>query len=219
MRKWTSDNHYGHANIIGFCHRPFQASAFEVGLRDVNAMNTAMLRAALDSVADGDELWHLGDVALGTLACTLRYLSLIPAPVTLVAGNHDRVHPCNKGAVNWDGRYYEWAQLAMLWTAPIKVALLDGTLVNVSHFPYAGRDDGMEDRHGHLIRDKFAGFRPADDGSWLLCGHVHDSWRQKGRMINVGVDAWGGRPVGEDEIVKLIAAGPRDLPPLYWEPS
>jgi calcineurin-like phosphoesterase family protein len=217
MRKFTSDTHYGHANIIGFCGRPFR-----YGLTDrenLNAMNTWLLRAALDCLDEDDELWHIGDVALGTLAVTLRYLSLIPRPVTLMAGNHDRVHPCNKKSDQWCERYYDWAKLEFLYTVPVNLTLADGTGVNICHFPYAQRDDGMEDRHGRLVPDRFAPWRPQDDGeTWLICGHVHNAWRQRSRMINVGVDAWAGRPVGEDQIAAMIAAGPRDLPPLPWEP-
>jgi len=54
------------------------------------------------------------------------------------------------------------------------------------HFPYRG------DSHDH---DRYREHRPADEGAWLLHGHVHERWRQRGRMINVGVDAWGGYPV------------------------
>jgi calcineurin-like phosphoesterase family protein len=35
-------------------------------------------------------------------------------------------------------------------------------------------------------------------------------------MINVGVDAWGGRPVSEEALCELIDAGPGDLAPLPW---
>jgi len=34
--------------------------------------------------------------------------------------------------------------------------------------------------------------------------------------INVGVDAWAGRPVTEDRLVELIAAGGADLDPIEW---
>jgi calcineurin-like phosphoesterase family protein len=218
MRKFTSDTHYGHANIISFCDRPFRRSAFEIDQRDVNVMNTSMLRAALDSLDEGDELVHVGDVALGKIAVTLRYLSLIPSPVTLVAGNHDRCHPCNKGFMKWRDIYRDEARLEPILENQLLLKLSDGTWVKVCHFPYAQRDDGMEDRHGVLVPDKFAQWRPEDDGkTWLLHGHVHNAWRQKGRMINVGVDAWGGRPVFEEEITALITAGPRDLPSLPWE--
>ena len=84
-----------------------------------------------------------------------------------------------------------------------------GQRVLLSHFPYAGGGDS----HGE---DRFSAHRLADGGGWLLCGHVHQSWRQRGRMINVGVDAWGGQPVAEPELAELIAAGPLDRDVLPW---
>lgn len=86
MRYFTSDTHYGHANIVRYCNRPYA---------DVEQMNADLVsRAALTLGAD-DELWHLGDVALGRLDDTLTHLAEIPAAVTLVAGNHGRCHPSN----------------------------------------------------------------------------------------------------------------------------
>jgi hypothetical protein len=49
-----------------------------------------------------------------------------------------------------------------------------------------------------------------------LHGHVHDSWLQVGRQINVSLDAWGGRITNSDEVVTMIDSGPRDLPRIDW---
>jgi hypothetical protein len=38
-------------------------------------------------------------------------------------------------------------------------------------------------------------------------------------MINVGVEGWGGDPVGEAESVDLIEEGPLDRPPLPSNPG
>jgi len=35
-------------------------------------------------------------------------------------------------------------------------------------------------------------------------------------MINVGVDAWAGRPVNADALAGLVAAGQRELTPVPW---
>ncbi|MBN9610166.1 MAG: hypothetical protein BGO26_02265 [Actinobacteria bacterium 69-20] len=209
MRFFTSDTHFGHQNIIRYCARPYD---------DVDRMNDDLVERASNLLADGDMLWHLGDVALGPLTETLPHLGRIPAAVTLVAGNHDRCHPCNGArGERFIEVYRERCRLSDLILTNTTLTLSTGTTVNVSHFPYADTTlDGHEDRHGEVIHDRFAPWRPADDGSWLLCGHVHGSWRQSGRMINVGVDAWGGTPVSEDAIAELIAAGERDLPALPW---
>ena len=209
MRYFTSDTHYGHQNIIRYCDRPYA---------DVDHMNVDLVNRAAEMFEVGDELWHLGDVALGTLDNTLAHLARIPVEVTLVAGNHDRCHPYNgKRGERFIEIYRERCQLAELILTNTSLTLGSGVEVHVSHFPYADSElSGLEDRHGRVIVDKFAPWRVVDDGSWLLCGHVHESWRQRGRMINVGVDAWGGRPVSEAEIINLIDAGTRDLDVLPW---
>lgn len=209
MRYFTSDTHYGHANIIGFSNRPY---------RGLDEMNADLVHRVARVVEPGDEVWHLGDVALGPISQTLPILAQVPAPVTLVAGNHDRCHPSNGSrGERFVEIYREACDLEELILTNTRLGLTGGTEVNVSHFPYADPDlAGREDRHGDIIIDRFAPWRPVDDGSWLVCGHVHESWRQRGRMINVGVDAWGGNPVSEEEVLALIEAGPRDLPPLTW---
>lgn len=209
VRYFTSDTHYGHQNIIGFCDRPYAR---------VDQMNADLVNRASSRLEVGDELWHLGDVALGSLDRTLTHLARIAVDVTLVAGNHDRCHPYNGArSEGFDEIYRDRCQLKDLVLTNTSMTLTNGVEVLVSHFPFKPTSVELKNRHGKVIVDKFAPWRVADDGSWLLCGHVHNSWRQKGRMINVGVDAWGGRPVAETEILDLIAAGPRNLDVLPWE--
>ena len=62
-RWWTSDHHFGHANIIRYCARPFT---------DADAMNRAMVDRWNDVVDDGDEVWMLGDLVMGQLTVNLR---------------------------------------------------------------------------------------------------------------------------------------------------
>jgi calcineurin-like phosphoesterase family protein len=66
----------------------------------------------------------------------------------------------------------------------------------MNHLPYEG--DSHDD-------DRFVPLRPVDDGGWLLHGHVHNKWRQKERMINVGVDVWDLAPVAQETLEALIA--------------
>lgn len=210
MRYFTSDTHFGHQNIIRYSGRPFA---------DVPEMNAALLDRLNGRVTSADTLWHLGDVAMGRLDESLPNLARVRGGVILVAGNHDRCHPCNGSkSERFIDRYRETCALDDLILTNTRLRLADGTEVNVSHFPYSDESlGGYEDRHGEVIPDQFARWRPVDDGSWLLCGHVHGSWRQRGRMINVGVDAWHGFPVDEERILGLIADGPRDLPPHDWK--
>jgi calcineurin-like phosphoesterase family protein len=53
---FTSDTHFGHAGARGVYRRPFESVA---------AMDAAMLDHWNATVGPGDEVWHLGDFALG----------------------------------------------------------------------------------------------------------------------------------------------------------
>jgi calcineurin-like phosphoesterase family protein len=77
----VSDHHFGHANIIEYCDRPFSS---------VGEMNAALLDRHYETVDDGDVLVHLGDVAMdmrdGTE--TVDYFERLDGDV-LIRGNHD----------------------------------------------------------------------------------------------------------------------------------
>lgn len=209
MRYFTSDTHFGHQNIIRFCDRPYS---------DVHRMDVDLVNRAASLLTVEDELWHLGDVALGHLDDTLTNLARIAVEVTLVAGNHDRCHPFNgPRSERFHETYRDKCRLRALILTNSRLTLANDADVQVSHFPYAEPNPAPKvGRNGKLLTDKFTRWRPVDDDSWLLCGHVHESWRQRDRMINVGVDAWGGEPVSEETLCELIDAGPRDLTPLPW---
>jgi calcineurin-like phosphoesterase family protein len=57
-RFWTADLHLGHANIIRYSGRPFTS---------VDAMDQALIARWNDTVRNGDEVWVLGDVAMGRI--------------------------------------------------------------------------------------------------------------------------------------------------------
>ncbi|MEZ5258202.1 MAG: hypothetical protein R2705_15240 [Ilumatobacteraceae bacterium] len=192
MATWfTADQHFGHANIIGYSGRPF---------RDVAAMNSELVTRWNHVVARDDVVYVLGDVALGRPDETLELVPLLRGRKNLLAGNHDR---CWSGhgsrSVGWADRYlaagFDAVEQGTLTTK------LGRHRVRMSHLPYRTNADD-QDRH--------AAHRPIDRGEWLLHGHVHERWRQHGRMINVGVDAWDYAPVSAEEIAHLISAGPAD---------
>ena len=196
MALWlTADLHLGHANIIRYCDRPFHAVA------DMDGRLVARWNGV---VGDGDTVLVLGDVALGPIRASLSLVPRLAGTKLLVAGNHDRCWSGNGArARGWHERYLD-AGFAEVHQGTIDMEVA-GHPVRAGHFPYEG------DSHDE---DRFTQHRPSDDGRWLVHGHVHDRWRQRGRMINVGVDAWDYRPVHEDEVASLIELGPADLAPL-----
>ena len=83
---------------------------------------------------------------------------------------------------------------------PMTVMLaIGGVPVVACHFPYRG------DSQGH---DRHVAHRSLDARAWLLHGHVHERWKVRERMVNVGVDVWDFAPVAERELAELITQRP-----------
>jgi len=190
MTVWfTADLHFGHANIIRYCNRPFT---------DVANMDDELIGRWNDTVAPTDTVWVLGDVALGRIEQTLGLVARLTGRKLLVAGNHDRCWAGHgRRARRWTERYRD-AGFDEVHQGEIALDIA-GVAVTACHFPYRG------DSHDE---DRYLEHRPVDRGDWLLHGHVHERWREWGRMINVGVDAWDFRPVSEATIASLLAAAP-----------
>jgi calcineurin-like phosphoesterase family protein len=79
MRFFTSDSHFGHANIIKHCNRPFD---------DVKSMDEALIKNWNAVVGPDDEVWHLGDVCLD-YKLAFKYVSQLNGKKILILGNHD----------------------------------------------------------------------------------------------------------------------------------
>jgi calcineurin-like phosphoesterase family protein len=193
---YTADLHFGHTNIIDYCHRPFD---------DAAQMDEAIVSLWNDQVAWSDEVIVVGDLCMGKLADSLAMVELLNGSILLIPGNHDRCHPMHKKADASRRRYEADGVLQVSDTT--EIVHLDGYSVLVNHFPYEGDSQDV---------DRFAEWRVDDHGGWLLHGHVHDLWLQKGRQINVGIDAWGGRLAPQDEVLALIQSKAKDLPARRW---
>lgn len=78
---FTSDTHFGHANIIGYCKRPFA---------NVHKMDWAIINNWNNRVGEKDVVWHLGDFCLGGLEEATAYRNYLNGTINFVWGNHDR---------------------------------------------------------------------------------------------------------------------------------
>ncbi len=166
---FTSDQHFGHANIIAYSGRPF--SDTEEMTREIVARHNAV-------VGETDEVWHLGDFSLNEKLVP-EVLPQLRGRHFLIAGNHDRCHPCHKKSEAAKLRYLRYGFERVASEIHMGPWLL-------SHLPYVG-DSASEPRYPE--------WRPKDNGKWLLHGHVHEMWKTRDRMINVGVDKWDYAPV------------------------
>ncbi len=131
MALWfTADHHFGHANIIRFCRRPFA---------DVAEMDEEMVERWNATVDTGDEVWHLGDFAYrcGPNRQAEIFNRLHGRAIHLVRGNHDR------------GR-----TLALPWASVQHYAeiVADGRLLILFHYAlrvWNGSHRGSLALHGH----------------------------------------------------------------------
>ncbi len=81
MNIWvTSDTHFGHANIIRYCDRPF---------KDTDEMDQVMIDNWNSVVKPEDKIYHLGDVYMGSQQNAATVLSKLNGKKRLVLGNHD----------------------------------------------------------------------------------------------------------------------------------
>lgn len=204
MTRWlTSDLHLGHTNIIEYAERPYI---------DVEQMNNDLVSRWNEVVAPEDVVWVLGDVALGRLDDSLAYVSLMNGTKHLIPGNHDRMFGCQGTRYANAAKRYLDAGFVEVHNKLVSLVLLtDESDISLTvlgcHFPYVA-----DDRHA----ERYADERPTDHGSYLVHGHTHGTWRKNGRMIDVGVDAWGGYPVSFETVAELFANGAEHEDPLSW---
>lgn len=178
INRWfTSDHHFGHYNVIGYCDRPFMTAS---------QMDGEMMDRWNKLIQPEDEVWYLGDFSFQKFEKAQKTLNSLNGTKLLVRGNHDKGNE----------RMLEMGFKEVYQSH--NMILKDGTFILMSHYPY--RMMGSNDEHKQRFHNK----RLIDKGSWLLCGHVHEKWTTQKRMINVGVDRWDFYPVSEDKIIDLI---------------
>jgi calcineurin-like phosphoesterase family protein len=78
---FTADTHFGHANIINTCARPF-ANAAE--------MDEALVARWNARVQPEDTVYHLGDFCFRNERGADTYRRLLNGSIHLITGNHDR---------------------------------------------------------------------------------------------------------------------------------
>lgn len=185
---FTSDQHFWHTRVIQYCNRPFDS---------IEEMNEAIVENYNKLVKPEDLVYHLGDFSMA-IKPVEDITPRLNGQKILIAGNHDFCHPSHKKGrkepTKWLEKYKECGFTEIHLHLDI---LLDDQWINLSHFPYKDLEDG---EHGL----KHAQYRLNHSPLHLLHGHVHNSWKTKSNMLNVGVDVWDFKPVHADQILEII---------------
>ena len=175
---FTSDTHFGHERVLGFCDRPWDT---------IQAMNRDLVDEVNRWVAPEDTLYHLGDYSFKMTsedAANLRK-RINCKDIHLVPGNHDK----------------DWTQPAVSWAftveKPICVLKIDKLKLVLSHFPMAdwqGMSHGSIHLHGH-IHSRGVQYNELNRMQGLY-------------RYDVGVDANEFRPVCLDEVLAWFEGVP-----------
>lgn len=106
MTTWfIADTHFGHANIIKFCQRPYA---------DAAEMNEALIANWNARVQTGDKVWHLGDFAFGSgmhVQDTWEIYKRLKGDIEFIEGNHDDLLKKMLLADNRIGRLHKYKEI------------------------------------------------------------------------------------------------------------
>lgn len=96
---FTSDHHWGHANIIRFSQRPFA---------DVEEMDEALIERWNRVVQKGDTVYHLGDIFLHKdLQRAHEIRDRLKGQICLIKGNHESTAQRMRERFGWIKEYAE----------------------------------------------------------------------------------------------------------------
>lgn len=175
MRFFTSDQHFGHHNIIRFCDRPF---------RSVDEMDAAIIDAWNATITNADEVYVLGDfamkVSLGRVGEIVR--SLRGHAKHLIMGNHDRhkAHHYVKAGFTTARRGEILESRHRVNGETIPLYLQHHPVFKV--MPERGHDHWILCGHVHQ--------------RWTI--------QENQRLLNVGVDVHNFKPISEARVVEMI---------------
>lgn len=184
---FAADLHLGHPRV-----------AKARGFNSVTAHDAAVMSALYTLNPDTDELYLLGDLAVGDPMPALDALSRLHLPVHCVLGNHDSAHSSHPYADEWRELYEAVFETVTEHTS----VTLGGRTVSLSHFPFAGTPD-------RYSRVDWSRWQVTDDGATLLIhGHTHSCDPVSGpRSVCVSLDAWNIKPASERDVMTTFAAG------------
>lgn len=147
----------------------------------VKDMHAVMIDRWNAVVNPGDLVYYLGDFGLCHKHKLREVMEQLNGKKILIKGNHDG--------------HSRKSYIEKIGFGDVLPSLMLHGLA-LCHYPRKG-DTQEEDRY-NLRRMKL----PEDQ--WLICGHVHQSWRIRGRDFNVGVDVNSYYPLKLDNLLLEI---------------
>ena len=133
---FTSDTHFGHANIIHFCKRPFAS---------VEEMDEKLIENWNKVVGPNDYIFHLGDFCFKGSQYWDRMLDQLNGHKFLILGNHDFKNLRDGNMFKFD------------WVGQQAYVTIGGRAIFLNHFPflcyggsYRSAENSVWQLHGHV---------------------------------------------------------------------
>jgi calcineurin-like phosphoesterase family protein len=174
---FTSDPHWGHANVIKYANRPFH---------NVDEMNTTLIKNLNQTVGVADELYILGDFIFGTVDKAVGILSQIKCQNKhFIFGNHDETMRDHR-IKSFFKTMSEYKEIYV----PDATASKGKQMICLMHYPMIEWNKGHRGSwmlHGHT------------HGNLKYPGDLKNN-----RITDVGVDCWNYKPVSYEELKELF---------------
>lgn len=172
---FTSDTHFGHANIIKYCKRPFDS---------VEDMDNTLIHNWNAIVRPEDTVYHLGDFAVGG-GPAAPYLRRLNGTIYFCLGNHDKRLRFIKAYLD-----IELELQSYLNDDKVKLGI-----------PYL-REVTVEKQEIVLCHYAMKVWNGSHKGHWQLYGHSHGTLPDDPNALScdVGVDCWNYFPVSMDQL-------------------
>jgi calcineurin-like phosphoesterase family protein len=190
---FTSDQHFGHANIIKHCKRPFS---------DVDEMDAFMIEKWNGRVNQGDTVYVVGDLIFRSGKDPREYLDALNGRKHLIVGNHDS-YWMKKVEL---GDYFESVSQTMAITEGKRKIVL-------SHYPmtgYEGMNEGVYQVYGHIHNN-------TNDTYWPLLREMPRSFNA-GVEINYYTPSTIEEMIDNNAVFKM-AVGAIDSPSAVQAPE
>jgi calcineurin-like phosphoesterase family protein len=202
---FTSDQHYGHGNVIWYCKRPFADAALIKHKRDyddavasrysgsstvdqlkriyknalyeaVKVMDAEMIKKHNAKIQPDDTVYMIGDVAFYDEAKTGRILDQLNGKKILVYGNHDKGIKMSNFLQSKFEKCVDYLEINV-----------GNQMIVMSHYAM-------------LVWNK------SHHGSWMLHGHSHGSLKYPydGKILDVGVDAHSMDVLSMDDVRRIM---------------
>ena len=169
---FTADHHFGHKNVIEFSKRPF---------KNVDEMNSEMIRRWNEKIGIEDTVYHLGDFGLVSSSKLRQIREQLNGKIHLIIGNHEssalEISDCFESIQHYleltieDNYAFKGQRFIVLLHYAMKVW-------NASHY-----------------------------GTWHLYGHTHGELPddETSLSFDVGVDCHNFYPISYNEVKEIMS--------------